>query len=152
MDGLQLSDLGNMLSRLSENPNALNALSGLLGNLSAPPKKEPPKSDSDDILSFFSSLSNLRGGGNEQSSGAPKQAQETHAQGFPQIESASPKREQNNPLSSIFGTREEIKNRILLLNALRPYLSESRRDRLEMVIKLLKLTELGELSSLLNRP
>ena len=148
MDGIQLSDLGNMLSRLSENQSAMSALSGLLGNLSAPPKKEPPKSDSDDILSFLSSLGNQRGG--EHTSNAQKQAHENHDQRFPQIESPSPKREQTNPLSSIFGTREEIKNRILLLNALRPYLSEPRRERLEMVIKLLKLTELGELSSLLN--
>lgn len=150
MDGLQLSDLGNILSRLSENPSALNALGGLLGNLSAPPKKEPPKSENNDIFNLLGSLGNLRSG--EQQAVSPSQAQETHAQEFPQIESAAPKHEQTNPLASIFGTRDEIKNRILLLNALRPYLSESRRERLEMVIKLLKLTELGELSSLLNRP
>ena len=150
MDGLQLSDLGNILSRLSENPNAMNAISGLLGNLSSSPKRETPKNETDDIFNLLASLGGMRGG--EANSGAQKPNQEPFSQGFPRIENSSQKREQSNPLSSIFGTREEIKNRILLLNALKPYLSESRRERLEMVIKLLKLTELGELSSLLNRP
>ena len=53
--------------------------------------------------------------------------------------------------SGIFGTKEDIKNRIALLGAVKPYLSQSRRDMLENIIKLLRLTELGELGSLLGR-
>ena len=50
----------------------------------------------------------------------------------------------------MLGTQEEIKNRIVLLNALRPYLSEARREKLETVIKLMRLAEIGALSSLLK--
>ncbi len=53
--------------------------------------------------------------------------------------------------SGVFGSKEEMKNRISLLNAVKPYLSEERKDKLESVVKLLKLTELGELSALLGK-
>lgn len=52
---------------------------------------------------------------------------------------------------SPFGSSEEIKNRISLLGAVRPYLSEARRERLDTVLKLLRLAEVGELSSLLGK-
>ncbi len=54
-------------------------------------------------------------------------------------------------VSKIFGSKEEMQHRIALLNAVKPYLSEERRDKLDGVIKLLKLTELGELGGLLSK-
>ncbi len=54
-------------------------------------------------------------------------------------------------ISKIFGTKEEMHHRIALLNAVKPYLSDERREKLDTVIKLLKLTEIGELSGLLNK-
>ena len=50
----------------------------------------------------------------------------------------------------ILGSSEDIKNRINLLNAVRPYLSEARRQRLDTVIKLMRLSELGTLSSMMK--
>lgn len=50
-----------------------------------------------------------------------------------------------------FGSKEDVQNRIALLNAVKPFLSEQRRERLELIIKLLKLSELGELTKLLER-
>ncbi len=63
--------------------------------------------------------------------------------------SSSPAKPQTQ--SSPFGSSEEIKNRICLLGAVRPYLSEARRERLDTVLKLLRLAEVGELSSLLGK-
>lgn len=153
MDGLQLSDLSGMISRLSENPAAMNALSSMLGNLGQSPPKSAPKNENPDILSVLGSLSSLMNG----SPPKPEYSARSEPLPPPQKERDGEDRFQSDRphsdrLSSIFGTREEIKNRILLLNALRPYLSETRRERLELVIKLLKLTELGELGALLNRP
>lgn len=55
-----------------------------------------------------------------------------------------------DPLSKLLGGKAESENRIRLLNALRPYLSEERRSKLDMILKLLRLAELGKLSGLLN--
>ncbi len=63
----------------------------------------------------------------------------------------SSKAKEQSPVSKIFGTKEEMQHRIALLNAVKPYLSEERREKLDGVIKLLKLTELGELSGLLSK-
>ncbi|MBE6610060.1 MAG: hypothetical protein E7634_05290 [Ruminococcaceae bacterium] len=153
MDGIQLSDLGGIISRLSENPSAVQALGSLLGNLNQQPPKEPPRADGGDLSGILGNLGSLLNGGasrNPNDSGADRGQKEWNDRG----PHDPPKRENglSERITGIFGTREEIKNRILLLNALRPYLSEQRRERLEMVIKFLKLTELGELGALLNRP
>ena len=152
MDGIQLSDLSGIISRLSENPAAVQALGGLLGNLNQQPPKEPPRAESGDLSGLLGNLGSiLNGGARNFGDGAGDRGRRDWSEqgGYEQ-----PKRDQglSERITGIFGTREEIKNRILLLNALRPYLSEQRRERLEMVIKFLKLTELGELGALLNRP
>lgn len=51
----------------------------------------------------------------------------------------------------MFGTDEDMKNRIALLYAVKPFLGEERRGRLDTVIRLMKLAELGKLSSLLGQ-
>ena len=143
MDGIQLSDISSLISRLSENPGAVQALGSLFGNLNQPPQRENPRAESGDLNGILGNLSTLLNGGERGQRERVEQAR---------IEPPKKDNGISERITSIFGTREEIKNRILLLNALRPYLSEPRRERLEMVIKLLKLTELGELGSLLNRP
>lgn len=143
MDGIQLSDLSSLISRLSENPAAIQALGSLLGGLNQQSSKEPPRSEGGELSGILGNLGSLLNGSDR----SPKDRIE-------QAKLEPPKKEHgiSERITGIFGTREEIKNRILLLNALRPYLSEPRRERLEMVIKFLKLTELGELGALLNRP
>ena len=57
---------------------------------------------------------------------------------------------EQNALYKLLGGKAESENRIRLLNALRPYLSEERRCKLDLLLKLLRLAELGKLSGLLN--
>lgn len=119
-------DLGSLVSALSEDPKALSAIAGLMETLKSPPKpqKSSPLSDAD---SFKGLIGMLTQGGN-----APE----------------PPKNQQSTPLAKLFGSKEEVRCRIALLSALKPYLSESRCEKLDTVIKLLKLSELGELSRL----
>ena len=53
-------------------------------------------------------------------------------------------------IGKLLGGKAESENRLCLLNALRPYLSEERRCKLELILKLLKIAEIGKLSGLLN--
>ena len=121
MDNTQLGDLGAVISALSRNPEALSALGSIMGSLN----KKPPSPEKG---SFDSSgiLSLLSGGRTEERA----------------AESVS-----KNP----FGSKEDIKNRIALLNAVKPFLSNERREKLELIVKLLKLSELGELTALLGK-
>ena len=134
MDGINFSDLGSILNTLKENPQMVQMLMSMLSKNSSPPPPEvqsKPQSsgfDANTLAAFMSML-----GKND--SAPPQSTQKNSNQG--------------NPLS-VFGSQEEIKNRIALLNAVRPYLSETRKERLEVVIKLLRLAELGSLASLLG--
>lgn len=130
MDGVNFSELGAVMNVLKDNPQLVQMLSGMLA--SQPPKTETKKEarESDAIASLLGLL-NGSGGANERTQKSPNEAD-------------------SSKLSSVFGSREEIKNRIILLQAVRPYLSETRKERLEAVIKLLRLAELGNLSSLLG--
>lgn len=53
-------------------------------------------------------------------------------------------------IEKLLGGKTESENRVRLLNALRPYLSEERRSKLDLIMKLLKIAELGKLSGLLS--
>lgn len=140
MDNLQLSELSSIVSKLAENPAAFSALTNIIGSLgknSAPPQSAPPKTDApanqDNLLS---SLLGLVGSAPPPKSDAPDEAHKSGKPGH------------GLSVSNIFGTQDEIKNRVLLLNSVKPYLSEPRRQKLEAVIKLLRLAELGGLSSI----
>ena len=121
MDNTQLGDLGAVIGALSRNPEALSALGSIIGGLN---KKAPaPEKNGLDASALLSLLS---GGGKEEK---PSEASV------------------KNP----FGSKEDIKNRIALLNAIKPFLSSERREKLDLVVKLLKLSELGELTALLGK-
>ncbi len=127
MSDMNFSDIGTVISMLQSNPEMLKMLSSIMS--SANQKPEPPKSaPSADALSSIMSMLGGQKNADDVTRKAPKQP---------------------NPLS-VFGSGEEIKNRIALLSAVRPYLSETRKERLETVIKLLRVAELGGLGSLLN--
>lgn len=123
MDNTQSIDLSSVISALSQNPAALSAIGSIMENINKkpPPPPEPKGLDIGALLS-------LLGAKNEQKEPPP----EKHEQ---------------NP----FGSKEDIKNRIALLNAVKPFLSEKRQEKLELIIKLLKLSELGELTKLLGK-
>ena len=125
MDGVNVAELMPLIAKLSENPAIMNAISGLASNSQKAPA--PPPADA------LSSILGLLG---SEKHSEEKKEPEKHGSGL--------------NISSIFGSQEEIKNRIILLNAVRPYLSEERRQRLEAVIRLLKLAELGALGSALG--
>ena len=55
-----------------------------------------------------------------------------------------------DPMRKLLGGKAEAENRIKLLNALRPYLGDERRAKLDVLLRLLKIAELGQLSGLLN--
>ena len=131
MDNLSIADLLPLISKLSENPAAMSAISGLMGAMNGS-KSEPPKEkQTDDPLASIMTMM----GGERKTDEAPKASH--GASGI-------------TSFSKMLGSKEEIKNRILLLNALRPYLSEARREKLETVIKLMRLAEIGTLGSLLK--
>ncbi len=149
-----IGDIGAMLARLSENPAALNLISSLIGgangsasqsqNYTPPPPPDTQRANNSggglDASGLLSLLSSLTGQGGTQPHSPPSQFTANNISAPPPPKSAG-----------IFGTKEEINNRIALLGAVRPYLSQPRRDMLENIIKLLKLTELGELGSLLGK-
>ncbi len=122
-------DLGSLISALSEDPKTLSAIAGLMDSLKTP-KKQTERQVDDNAFPEADKLKGLLGmltqGGN----------------------ALPPKSRQTSPLARLFGSKEEVRCRIALLSALKPYLSESRCEKLDTVIKLLKLSELGELSQL----
>ena len=135
MGSINFAELMPLIAKLGENPAALSALSGLMSSMGgAQSKKEPPpppKSPDGMAGDPFSAIMGLMNGASGGINGSERSRQDMG-------------------MERIFGSREEIKNRILLLSAVRPYLSEERRHRLEAVIKLLRLAELGSLGSLLG--
>ncbi len=116
-------DIGSLVSALSEDPKTISAIAGLMESLKTPPKQAKSGMDTDNLRGLLGMLTQ---------GGAPE----------PQ------KSYQGSPLAKLFGSKEEVRCRIALLSALKPYLSESRCEKLDTVIKLLKLSELGELSRL----
>ena len=143
MDNLNFAEMLPIFTRLIENPEAMSALSGLLGAMNGQkgeqnaPKKEK---ENDSFSAFMSALGkNAQGGKRGQDGGLDQGVLNS-------LGVADHGKKGSNP----FGTSEEIKNRICLLNAVRPYLSDLRREKLETVIKLLSLAELGTLGSLLK--
>ena len=126
MDGVNFSQLMPMLAALKDDPEAIKALSSLMGALSgqkSEPKAPRVEANGDGLAAILSLLQ----GKNEQQT--PKEAP---------------------PPGKAFGSQEEMKNRIALLCAVKPYLSEARQQKLETVIKLLRLAELGTLGKLLG--
>ncbi len=122
MDNAQLGDLSAIIGALSQNPAALSAIGSIMENINKkPPPPEPKPLDVGSLLGLLSAK-------NEQ-------------------KEASAEKHEVSP----FGSKEDIKNRIALLSAVKPFLSEKRRERLELIIKLLKLSELGELTKLLGK-
>ncbi len=121
MDNSQLGDLSAVIGALSQNPAALSAIGSIMENINK--KTPPPEPKGLDVGAILGLL-----GAKNENGEAPHE-----------------KREQGP-----FGSKEDVRNRIALLNAVKPFLSEKRRERLELIIKLLKLSELGELTRLLS--
>lgn len=153
MDRVNFSELLPLLARLMEDPEAMKAISGLMGAMNGQKSEAQTggRAQADPLASLLTALGTQSAQGRSEvcKNGTPEGNDVTrnllNALGGEQTRGNG-----GGGIGKIFGTQEEMKNRILLLNAVRPYLSEARREKLETVIKLLKLAELGTLGTLLK--
>ena len=152
MDGLNFAELLPLIARLSEDPEAMKAISGLMGAMNVQKSEPPPKKEtqSDPLSAILSMMGGKGGGGADAGKNAQSDASDVTRNLLNALGGDKSRERGDSGIGKLFGTQEEMKNRILLLNAVRPYLSEGRREKLETVIKLLKLAELGTLGSLLK--
>jgi hypothetical protein len=157
-------DLGSIISTLSSNPALLGMISELMKsstqtrqaepapppppliqNVSASAEKAVNHGDSGINPELISTIFSMLGQGNQGEQqpkiSAPKENHEP-------TDRAS--KSNDNALSRLLGSSTESENRLRLLNALRPYLSDERREKLDLILKLLRLAELGHLSGLLK--
>lgn len=174
----QLAGLGNVLSELSKNPALISTIARLVNNSGAQqPSSQSQNSETDPtntagletIIKLMSSPDGAASKADRdqctQNTEAPKAERPKNT---PDIESilralsiaqgtSSPNGKTHNssndffdPIRHTLGGKEESENRIRLLNALRPYLCEERRNKLDVLIRLLRIVELGELKGLLG--
>lgn len=144
------TDISALLSGLSSNPALLGMLSNLINpqpNAPQPPPSPPSPpsapsvsdksaehSENSDILAMLNGL--ISGGGKNSIGNGVGNGNFSGDTGI--------------GLQRLLGGKTEAENRIRLLNSLRPYLGEDRRAKLDIILKLLKLAELGQLSGLLG--
>ena len=150
-------DLLSLISELGKDPAALSVISELMksfGNSHSPQAPEsvqtanfsqftapshpiPPQNCSGNGNGFspelLSSLLSSLGGNGRQDERKPESDCGSHGS-----------------LNKLLGGKTESENRTRLLNALRPYLCEERRAKIDLILKLLKVAELGKLSGILN--
>ena len=164
-------DLASIISGLSSDPSIMGAVTELLKNMNSPSQKPvqsefSPQNNTAPTANFspFTASSPYHqpdhGGNGQGGNGLSPELLGSLLSALSGVGSKEQKQECNaprncecetqNPLGKLLGGKAEAENRIRLLNALRPYLSEERRCKLDLLLKLLKLAELGKLSGLLN--
>jgi len=146
-------DISALLSALGSNPAILNVLSNVMSPKSPEsPRQEPPSPKPSDISAngidprLLSALSGML----RSSPPAPTPPPPAVDYGQHSDCDCADKGNASGALHRMLGGKAECENRIRLLNALRPYLSEERRGKLDLLLKLLKIAELGQLSGILN--
>ena len=166
-------DIGRLLAGIGNNPALLGALSELLGKSgddrprSAAAPADNLRSEAgggafsynstrNDIGESPRQVSSYRGGENVESGSADIMSILSSLLS-PSINSGGERHEGtgersggDNPMKKLLGGKEDSENRIRLLNALRPYLGEERRGKLDVMLKLLRVAELGQLSGLIE--
>lgn len=174
----QLAGLENVLSGLAKNPELISTLVRLVNPGGTQQSTPPPQSSGSNFASapeleaIINPVSASDGAApssdRSQNTNAAEAPKAEHRPNPPDIEGilralsvaqGAPKLNQraNNGTNDILNTvrqtlggKEESENRIRLLNALRPYLCEERRNKLDVLIRLLRIVELGELRGLLG--
>ena len=159
-------DLLSLISGLGNDPSAMSAVTELLKNLgNTQPRQPAVNADTVSAANFSRSsqptqqLPTSSGGDGGASGFSPELLGSllsalggTH-QREPRTENCPSESKEHGGHSSVeklLGGKAESENRIRLLNALRPYLSEERRCKLDLILKLLRIAELGKLSGILN--
>ena len=157
-------DLSAILSGLGSDPAAIGAIAELLkgmSNVSPRPQQSAPSAETGNFPQFTASSQSPptlnQGNGSLGGGISPELLGSLFSmlgQGNGGQKSGASSRpdpqEQPNALGKLLGDKSDSENRLRLLNALRPYLSEERREKLDMLLKLLKLAELGKLSGILS--
>ena len=150
-------DVLSLISELSKDPGALGAISELLKSFGNSRPQQPSESVQNANFPQFTAPSHQM----------PPQTTGCNGNGFsPELLTSllsslggSGKAEErknesdcgsHGSLNKLLGGKTESENRTRLLNALRPYLSEERRTKIDLILKLLKVAELGKLSGILN--
>lgn len=155
-------DLSAILSGLGSDPSALGAIAELLkgmGNGSPRPQQANATAEAGNFSQFTAPSPQPQ----------PPQSYTGNQQGSPSglspellgtllsalgntPQKTTPNQTNGNQggIEKLLGGKTESENRVRLLNALRPYLSEERRNKLDIILKLLKIAELGKLSGLLG--
>ena len=162
MDNAKFSDLMPLVMKLAENPTVLNMLGNLMGQSQGKGRSETSgQGDGGELMSaLLGALGSVQGGGDAgrgqsgRVSDLPGEVSQSRGDGGAVMSELL--KALNSPgakptgINQAFGSREETENRILLLNAVRPYLSEQRRQRLDTVIRLLRIAEAGKLDAFLS--
>ena len=148
MDNTASLDISNVISTLMQNPTALSALGSIMQSIGQRTDTAEQKS-SQDMLSALGSIAESVGQKTQQP--APQKAQLDSILGLLSPASEHKETPSEKTSHSPLGSKEEIKNRIALLNAVKPFLCKERQEKLLLIIKLLRLSELGELANLLGK-
>lgn len=177
-EGSQLAGLENVLSGLSKNPELISTLVRLVNNggtqqsAPSPQSSEANFANTSELETIIKLLTASDGAvpnsDRSQNTNAAEASKAERHQNIPDIESilralsvaqGAPKLNQRvhngtndilNTVRQTLGGKEESENRIRLLNALRPYLCDERRNKLDVLIRVLRIVELGELRGLLG--
>ena len=168
MDGTKFAELMPLIGKLAENPGVLSMLGSLFSSGGGKSPGGTGQGNNNDMMANLAKAVSSLGGNSGQGDSGEMMANLAKAvsslggnsgQGGNSdmlstfIKAMSSSGGSGNSVSRsdpVFGSKEEIKNRILLLNSVRPYLSEERRQKLETVIRLLRVAEAGKLNSLLS--
>ncbi len=150
-------DVLSLISELGKDPAALGAISELLKSLGNGRPQQPQENTQAANFTQFTAPSHLmppqNGGGN--GNGFPPELLSSLLSSI----SGNGKQEErksesdcgsHGSVNKLLGGKTDAENRTRLLNALRPYLSEERRAKIDIILKLLKVAELGKLSGILN--
>lgn len=158
-------DLSTIISALSANPSAMGAITELLKNLggSGSPSASPPPSEGareSEYPQFTAYTPHSPHSDNREQSGSGLSPELMGAL-LSALGSGSTRDRKpedhiapcdscQGSVNKLLGSKTDSENRRCLLNALRPYLGEERRAKLDLLLKLLKVAELGKLSGFLN--
>ena len=153
------TDLGKLISMLSGNPSALNALINALSAGTAEKNNDPQISRHEGSgldLSALSALLSVASSGkaserDPRSYGERASSNDGNYRDQDRDCCNTARQNHSSHPQKLFGDKNEAENRIRLLNALRPYMCEERREIIDMLLKLLRIAELGELRGILGK-
>ena len=156
-------DIAGILSALSSNPALMGTLTELLKGTSPKSEQQPesiPSVIDSTQFTASSSQQSPANGAHQGGNGISPELIGTLLSAFGQSaanearSSESTNQYESNSsqvsLNKLLGGKTDCENRTRLLNALRPYLGEERRSKLDVILKLLKIAELGKLSGILS--